>query len=188
MATAFPAREEAWSLLYEWTESPGLRAHGLAVEAALRAYAEQFGEDVEYWGSVGLLHDFDYERFPDAPDHPAKGGEELRRRAYSEPFVRAILSHADYLGLPRLSRLEKTLFAVDELCGLTMATALVMPNRSLAEVTADGVLRKMKSKGFARKINREDILRGAEELGIPIDIHASTVLRALQKIAPTLGM
>ena len=188
MGEFLPTRDEAWTLLCEWTSSPGLRAHALAVEAAMRFYARNSGESEEYWGNVGLLHDFDYERYPDAADHPLKGAEELRRRGYDESFVRAVLSHADYLGLARNTNAEKTLVAVDELCGLIMATAMVMPGRSLAEVTAEAVLKKMKSKGFARKVNREDIVRGTEGLGIPLETHVSNVVRALQGIAATLGL
>jgi len=183
-----PTRDEAWALLCEWTETPGLRAHALAVEAAMRAYARHFGESAELWGLIGLLHDFDYERYPTAADHPFRGAEELRRRGWSETLVRAILSHADYAGVSRESLAEKTLYAVDELCGLVVATALVMPNRSMAEVTPESVRKKMKSKGFARKVNREDIIRGAEALGVDLDDHVGRVVAALQSVAPSLGL
>ena len=183
-----PTREEAWELLCEWTTTPGLRGHALAVEAAMRAYARHYGQPEELWGVIGLLHDFDYERHPTEEEHPTKGAEELRRRGYDESLIRAIMSHADYLHIPRESLVEKVLYAVDELTGLIIATALVMPNRTLAEVTPQSVRKKMKSKSFARKVNREDIIKGAEALGVDLDEHIARVLKALQEIAPTLGL
>jgi len=183
-----PSRDEAWNLLCEWTESPGLRGHALAVEAAMRFYARKYGEPEEAWGIIGLLHDFDYEKYPTAEDHPFKGAEELRRRGYDEWLVRAILSHADYVNTERQSLAEKTLYAVDELTGLVVATALVMPTKKLAEVTAESVRKKMKSKGFARKVNRDDIVKGAEELGVDLDGHIANVVTALQLAAPALGL
>ena len=188
MSGTIPTRDDAWALLCEWTENPGLRGHGLAVEAAMREYAERMGEDVERWGVVGLLHDFDYERYPEAEDHPYKGAEELRRRGYDEDFVETIMSHAAYTGIPRNTPVRKVLFAVDELSGLVVATALVMPNKTMAEVAAKSVRKKMKSKGFARKVNRDEIRQGAEELGVDLNDHIETVVAALQKAAPELGL
>jgi len=187
-ANGIPTRDETWRLLCEWTQSPGLRGHALAVEAAMRFYARKFRQPVDLWGLVGLIHDFDYERYPEAPDHPAKGAEELRRLGVDEVIVRAMLSHADYSGVPRESFMEKTLYSVDETCGLVVATALVMPNRKLSEVTTDSVLKKFKSKGFARKVNRDDIVRGASDLGIPLDEHVSNVISALREASSSLGL
>lgn len=183
-----PSRDEAWELVCAWTQSPGLRGHALAVEAAMRFYARRFGESEEVWGVIGLLHDFDYEKYPDAANHPLRGAEELRRRGYDESLVRAILSHAEYLNVERHSLAEKALYAVDELTGLVVATALVMPNRTLSEVTAESVRKKMKAKGFARKVNREDIVKGAQQLGVELDQHIATVVAALQQAAPALGL
>lgn len=183
-----PTRDEAWALLSEWTESVGLRGHALAVEAAMRAYARHFGESEDFWGVIGLIHDFDYERYQTAEDHPFRGAEELRRRGWDESIVRAVLSHADYSGVDRISNAEKTLFAVDELSGLVVATALVMPNRKLADVTGEAVRKKMKKKDFARKVNREDIVKGAEGLGVDLDEHIDRVVAALQAAAPALGL
>ena len=183
-----PTRQEAWELLSEWTENPGLIGHALAVEAAMQGYARKLGENEELWGTIGLIHDFDYERYPDAPDHPMKGAEELRARGYDEEFVLTVMSHADYSGIPRDTLVRKVLFAVDELCGLVTATALVMPGKSMAEVTTKSVKKKMKSKGFARKVNRDDIRTGAEELGVELDEHIDTVVAALQECAPRLGL
>ena len=183
-----PSRDEAWELLCDWTESRGLRGHALAVEAAMRYYARHCGEPEEFWGVLGLLHDFDYERHPDEENHPRMGAEELRRRGYDEALIRAVLSHAEYTGVERRSPAERTLFAVDELCGLVIATALVMPDKTLAEVTAKSVQKKMKSKGFARKVNREHIVQGAKELGIDLGEHIERVVKALQDAAGTLGL
>ena len=180
MTGTTPTRDEAWRLLNEWTENQGLIGHALAVEAAMKAYARRLGEDEALWGVIGLIHDFDYERYPDAPDHPMKGGEELRARGYDEEFVLTILSHADYTDIPRDTPAKRVLFAVDELCGLVTATALVMPGKSMAEVTPKSVLKKMKSKGFARKVSREDIVKGAEELGVDLEEHVGVVVEALQ--------
>jgi putative nucleotidyltransferase with HDIG domain len=183
-----PTREEAWELLLEWTLTPGLRGHALAVEAAMRYYARHYGEPEEFWGVVGILHDFDYERYPDEENHPHKGVEEIRRRGWDESLARAVLTHAEYSGVTRETQSEKVLFAVDELCGLVVATALVMPDKKLADVTAKSVRKKMKSKGFARKVNREHIVQGAEELGVDLDDHIARVVEALQSAAGELGL
>jgi len=176
-------RDEAWLLVREWTQSPGLRKHMLAVEAAMRAYATRFGEDPETWGLVGLLHDMDYERYPSADaGHPFRGVEVLRGAGLSEVVTRAILSHADYSGIPRESRLEKALFACDELTGFLIAVALVRPGRSLVEVDVWAVKRKLKDKAFARAVNREDITRGADELEMALEEHIAFVLAALQQM------
>lgn len=182
-------RDEAWALVCEWIHNDNLRKHVLAVEAAMRAYAGKFGGDADEWGAVGLLHDLDYERHP-SPDagHPFVGVEALRRRGVPAHWTRAILSHADYSGVPRTSPMEHSLYAVDELVGLITATALVRPGRSLAEVDVPAVRRKMKDKAFARGVNREDVVRGADEVGVPLDEHIGTVIAALQRIAPHLGL
>lgn len=170
-------------LVCEWTESPGLRRHMRAVEAAMRAYAQRFGEDPELWGLTGLFHDMDYERFPTAEaGHPFRGVEVLRSAGAPEAVTRAILSHADYSGVPRSSPMEKALFACDELTGFLMAVSLVRPGRSLAEVDVNSVKRKLKDKAFARAVSRDDISRGADELGIPLDEHVGFVLAALQSM------
>src|SRR5262245_44428063 len=167
---SLPSRADALALMHEYTSNDSLRKHMLAVEAAMRAYAERFGEDVERWGLAGLIHDFDYERFPNAAhsateDHPAWGVRLLRERGWPEDILEAILGHATYSGVPRTSRMAKTLFAVDELTGLVTATALVKPSKSVHEVEVSSVKKKMKDKGFARGVNREDVLVGAQELG-----------------------
>jgi predicted hydrolase (HD superfamily) len=182
------SRDEAWALLTEWTESESLRKHAQAVEAAVRGYARLWGEDENDWGVVALLHDFDYERFPTPADHPFRGCEELRRRGYPEWVMRAILSHAEYAGVPRESRLEKTLFACDEMAGFVTAAALVRPSRSVMDLEASSVIRRMKDKAFARAVPRDDLRRGAEELGLPLDTHASNVIRFLRERAEALGL
>ncbi len=182
-------RDEAWALVCEWIQNPNLRKHLLAVEAAMRAYARRFGGEEAVWGTVGLVHDLDYERCPSQEaGHPFVGVEELRRRGVRESWCRAILSHADYSGVPRTTEMEKALYAVDELVGFIIAVALVKPNRSLAEVDVGSVTRKMKDKAFARGVRREDVIRGAEDLGVPVDEHIGFVLHALQEIAPELGL
>jgi len=183
-----PDRETARALLGEYTQKPGLVKHALAVEAALRAYARKHGEDEHAWGLVGLLHDFDYERWPSREDHPYRGSEILTERGYPEWFTRAILSHADYTGVTRTTLLEKTLFACDELCGFLTACALVTPEKSLHEVKVKSVRKKMKSKAFAASVNREDITHGAAELGVDLDEHVAFVLEALQGIADELEL
>lgn len=182
-------RQAAWELLTEYTQSESLLKHALAVEAALRAYAAKFGEDPEVWGAVGLLHDFDYERYPSAEaGHPFKGAELLRERGYPEWFVKAVLSHADYSGVPRESLLEKSLFACDELCGFITAAALIRPTKSILDLEASSVRRRMKDKAFARNVSRQDILRGAELLGVDLNEHIGFVIKAMQGIADELGL
>src|ERR687894_1691881 len=162
------SRDAAWELLTEWTKSESLRKHALAVEAAVRGYARKFGEDEEGWGVVALLHDFDYERYPTLGEHPVKGCEELQRRGYPDWVTRAILSHAEYSGVARESRLEKTLFACDEMAGFVMAAALVRPSKSVLDLEPASVVKRMKDKAFARAISRDDLRRGAEEVGVAL--------------------
>lgn len=184
-----PAREEAWDLLCEWTPTPSLRKHMLAVEAAMRSYARQFGEDEDLWGLVGLLHDMDYERFPSQEaGHPLRGVEHLRAAGYPEVACRAILSHADYTGVSRLSRMEHALHACDELTGFLVAVALVRPSRSIADVDAASVRKKMKDKAFARAVDRDEMLRAAEMLGVPFEEHATLVIAAMREIGSELGL
>ena len=182
-------RADAYGLLTEYTKSPSLIKHMLAVEAAMRAYARQLGQDEERWGIVGLLHDFDYERWPDPPDHPLQGSEILRRRGYPEDVITAILSHADYLAdrYPRVRPVEKALYACDELAGLITATALLRPN-GITDLTASSVKKKMKSKGFARNVNREDIERGAADFGVDLTEHIQFEIEAMKTIAAELGL
>ena len=181
-------REAAWALLIEWTKSEGLRKHALAVEAAVRGYARTFGEDEVDWGVVALLHDFDYERFQTPADHPFRGCDELRRRGYPEWVMRAILSHAEYSGVPRESRLEKTLFACDEMAGLVTAAALVRPSKSVLDLEASSVIKRMKDKAFARAVSRDDLRKGAEELGLPLDQHVTNVITFMRAEADALGL
>jgi putative nucleotidyltransferase with HDIG domain len=185
---ALPPREELLSLLHEHTETPGLRKHALAVEAAMRAYARHLGGEEPLWAATGLLHDFDYEKHPTPEEHPHFGCRILEDRGYPREMIEAILGHASYTGTPRVSPMAKSLYAVDELCGLITAAALVQPNRTLAEVTPESVLRKMKSKGFARSVNRDEIEHGAAELGVPLEEHVAFVLAALQVEAEALGL
>ena len=181
-------REEAWRLLTEWTQSESLRKHALAVEAAMRGAARRTGADEHLYGLTGLLHDFDYERYPDPPDHPTKGAEVLRREGYPEEMVTAILGHATYTGVLRETPLARTLFAVDELSGFLTAVAYVRPSRSLAEVEVSSVKKKLKDKAFARSVSREDITQGAAELGVDLDTHIANVLADLQAEAEALGL
>ena len=181
-------REQAWCLLTEFTQSESLRKHALAVEACMRAYARKAGADEELWGIVGLLHDFDYEKYPTADGHPDKGSEILKDRGYSEEVRRAILSHAQYTGVARLSPMEKTLFACDELAGFITACALVKPGKSLAEVEAPSVRRKMKDKAFARNVHREDIIEGAADLSLDLEEHIAFCIAAMKTIALELGL
>ncbi len=183
-----PTREEALSLLHQYTRSESLRKHAYAVEAAMRLYAGKLGGDADEWGIVGLLHDFDYEQYSQAPEHPTKGGEILRERGYPEHWVRAVLSHAEYLDIPRETPMEKALFAVDELTGFIVAVALVRPTKSIMDVEVKSVRKKMKDKAFAAAVSREDIARGAEALGIPLDEHIGNVVEAMQGIAGELGL
>jgi putative nucleotidyltransferase with HDIG domain len=181
-------REAAWCLLTEFTLSESLRKHALAVEACMRAYARKAAADEELWGMVGLLHDFDYEKYPSADDHPYKGCEILKERGYSEEVRRAIMSHAEYSGVARVSPMEKTLFACDELAGFITACALVKPGKSLAEVEAPSVRKKMKDKAFARSVHREDIIGGAADLGVDLETHIAFCIAAMQTIAKELGL
>ena len=183
-----PTRAESYALLEAWVSNPNLRKHMLAVEAAMRAYARHYSEDEEFWGQVGLLHDFDYERYPTLDDHPYKGAAELKLKGYPDEFITTILAHAAHTNTPRDTRAKKCIFAVDELAGFIVAVALVRPNRKLAEVTVESVVKKMKDKAFARQVHREEILQGAEELGIPLEQHVQMVLTALQEISDQLGL
>jgi putative nucleotidyltransferase with HDIG domain len=181
-------RETAWCLLTEFTQSESLRKHALAVEACMRAYARKDGADEELWGVVGLLHDFDYEKYPSAEEHPYKGSEILKERGYSDEVRRAIMSHAQYSGVARVSPLEKTLFACDELAGFITACALVKPGKSLAEVEAKSVRKKMKDKAFARSVHREDIIEGATDLGLDLEAHIVFCIEAMKTVASELGL
>jgi putative nucleotidyltransferase with HDIG domain len=182
------AREEAWSLLTEFTQSESLRKHALAVEACMRAYARKLGGDESLWGLVGLIHDFDYEKYPSAEDHPFKGSEILKERGYSEEIRRAILSHAEYSGVPRETPMEKALFACDELAGFITAATLVKPSKSLSELDARSVRKKMKDKAFARSVNREDIVNGAADLGVDLEEHITFCIEAMKAVAGDLGL
>ena len=181
-------RESAWNLMCELTQSESLRKHMLAVEACMRAYARKFGEDEEKWGITGLLHDFDYEKYPTPQEHPFVGNKILEERGYSEEIRRAILSHADYSGVKRESKMEKTLYACDELAGFITASTLVKPNKSLAEVEARSVRKKMKDKAFARSVSRDDIINGAADLGVDLEEHIAFCIEAMKTIAPELGL
>ncbi len=181
-------RNQAWSLLCEYTQSESLRKHMLAVEACMRAYARKFGEDENKWGITGLLHDFDYEKYPTPAEHPFVGNKILEERGYPEEMRRAILSHADYSGVKRESRMEKTLYACDEIAGFITASALVKPNKSLAEVEAKSVRKKMKDKAFARSVNRDDIINGAADLGVDLEEHIAFCIEAMKGIAGELGL
>jgi putative nucleotidyltransferase with HDIG domain len=181
-------RDEAWRLLTEYTASESLRKHALAVEAAVRGYARIFHEDEDAWGVVALLHDFDYERWPSAEDHPFRGAEILRGLGYPEWMVRAILSHADYSGVARESLLEKTLFACDEMAGFVTAASLVRPSKSVLDLEAASVMKRMKDKAFARGVKREDLRAGAELLGLPLETHAANVIAFMRAEADALGL
>jgi predicted hydrolase (HD superfamily) len=181
-------RSDAWTLLCEWTHGDSLRKHALAVEAAVRGYARRFGEDENAWGIVGLLHDFDYERYQTAADHPSRGCEELTRRGYPEWVTRAILSHADYTGVRRESLLEKTLFACDEIAGFITAASLVRPSKSVLDLEAASVIKRMKDKAFARAVSRDDLTLGAEGLGLPLADHITNVIASLRDEADALGL
>ncbi|PYO04890.1 MAG: HAD family hydrolase [Gemmatimonadetes bacterium] len=190
---ALPSREDTLALMREYTASESLRKHMLAVEGAMRAYAQKFGEDEERWGITGLIHDFDYERFPNdahspTEEHPSEGVRVLRSKGYPEDILQAILGHAQYTNAPRESKMAKTLFAVDELTGLITATALVRPTKSVHEVDAKSVRKKMKDKAFARGVNREDVINGANELGVDLDEHITFVISAMQARSADLGL
>jgi putative nucleotidyltransferase with HDIG domain len=188
-----PSRGDALSLMHEYTASDSLRKHMLSVEAAMRAYAERWGEDVERWGLTGLIHDFDYERFPNdahspTEEHPAEGVRILRSKGWPEDILEAILGHATYSGVPRQTQMAKTLFAVDELTGLITATALVRPSKSVHEVESRSVRKKMKDKAFARGVNRDDVLLGVSELGVDLDEHIAFVISAMQRVSASIGL
>ena len=192
-STALPSREDALSLMREYTASESLRAHMLSVEAAMRAYAVRFGEDPERWGLTGLLHDFDYERFPNdahspSEEHPAEGVRILRERGYPEDMLQSILGHATYCGVARETQMAKALFAVDELTGLITASALVRPSRSVLDLDGRSVRKKMKDKGFARGVSREDVIQGASELGVDLDEHIQFVIEAMRPVAGAIGL
>ncbi|MFL5501816.1 MAG: HD domain-containing protein [Gemmatimonadaceae bacterium] len=188
-----PSREETLALMHEYTASDSLRKHMLAVEGAMRAYAQKFGEDEERWGTAGLIHDFDYERFPNnahsaTEEHPSEGVRVLRSRGYPNDILQAILGHAHYTNTPRESKMAKTLFAVDELTGLITATALVRPTKSVHEVDARSVRKKMKDKAFARGVNRDDVINGAHDLGVDLDEHIAFVIASMQARSADLGL
>jgi len=183
-----PSRRDAWALLTEHTQSESLRKHMLAVEAAVRGYARLWGESEDDWGLVALLHDFDYEQWPDLQNHPYRGVEILKERGYPEWVTRAILSHADYSGVPRESPLEHTLYACDEMSGFVMAAALVRPSKSVLDLEASSVVKRMKDKAFARAVSRDDLRRGAEELGLPLEEHIGNVIAFLCVEAEPLGL
>ncbi len=188
-----PSREDAWKLLCEFTRSENLRKHALAVEACVCAYARKNGADEQLWGVAALLHDFDYERWPNAEhlptrEHPYEGSKILREQGYPEEIIHAILAHADYSGVPRVSALDRTLFACDELAGFLTACALIKPSKKIAEVEVPSVKKKLKDKAFARGVNREDVLKGAEELGIPLEEHIAFCIEAMRGAADQLGL
>ena len=188
-----PTRDDAWKLLCEYTQSESLRKHMLAVETCVRAYARKNNADEELWGLAALLHDFDYERWPNAghaadKEHPAEGARILRELGYPEEIIRAILSHADYSGVPRQSPLEHTLYACDELAGFLTACSYVRPSKSVLDLEVDSVKKRLKDKAFARGVNRDDVRRGAEELGIPLDEHIAFCVAAMRENADVLGL
>jgi len=186
--TPLLTHDAAWAIVTEHTTGESLRKHMLAVEAAVRGYARTFGEDEDAWGFVALVHDFDYERYPDAENHPFRGVEILERLGYPSWVTRAILSHADYSGVPRESRLEHTLYACDEMSGFVTAAALVRPSKSVLDLEASSVLKRMKDKAFARAVNRDDLRRGAEEMGLSLEEHATNVIGFLRERADELGL
>ena len=183
-----PDRDAAWRLLTEYTKGESLLKHALGVEAAVRGYARKFGEDEDGWGVVALLHDFDYERWPSLEDHPFRGSEILREKDYPEWIIRAILSHADYSGVPRDGLLEKTLFACDELAGFITAASLVRPSKSVLDLEPKSVVRRMKDKAFARGVKREDLHAGAVSLGLPLEEHIGNVIASMRERADELGL
>jgi putative nucleotidyltransferase with HDIG domain len=183
-----PSRDQAIALLHEWIANVNLRKHCYAVEAAMRAYAREYGEDEERWGLAGLIHDFDWERHPDLERHPMLGVEELRRQGWPEDVCRAVLGHAEHSGVPRDTRMAKALYACDELCGFLVACALVTPAKSLSDIEVASVKKKMKRADFARNVNRDDIVQGAAELGVDLDTHIAIVLAAMRGIRAELGL
>jgi putative nucleotidyltransferase with HDIG domain len=181
-------RETAWALLIEHTKGDSLRKHALAVEAAVRGYARKFGEDEEVWGVVALLHDFDYELYPDLKDHPFKGADILRARGCPDFVIRAILSHGEHTNTPRESKLEHTLFACDEMAGFITAAALIRPSKSVRDLEPSSVIKRMKDKAFARGVSRDDLRKGAEELSIPLEEHIANVIEFMRERADVLGL
>jgi len=181
-------RDAAWKLLEEYTKSESLRKHALAVEILMRAYAHKYGEDQEIWGIVGILHDFDYEQYPEIPDHPTKGAEILRSHGYPDDIIYAISSHVEAMNLPRHNLLCKAIFACDELAGFLIAAALVRPGKSILGLESKSVRKKLKDKAFARSVNRDDIYRGATELGVDLDHHIAFCINALEERAALLGL
>lgn len=181
-------RDDAWAVLCEFTESDSLRKHALTVEAVLRSFARHYGADEELWGMAGLLHDFDYEKYPDIHQHATVGGRVLQERGFPAEVVHAVMAHNDATGVPRESLLDKVVFAVDELSGLVTATALVRPNKSIFEVDPAAVRRKMKDKAFARSVSREDIVKGLEELGVQFEPHTAMVIEAMKGVAAEIGL
>ena len=190
VAPAVPTREDAWRLVCEWTKGDNLRKHALAVEGAVGWYGEHrfglTGAELEQWRAAGLLHDFDYERYPET--HPHRGAEELRRMGYPDDVVEAVLGHGDHTGVPRTTPLAKTVYACDEMAGFVIAVALVRPNRTLDEVDARAVTKKMKDKGFARQVPRDQLVKGADELGVPFDEHVANVVEGLKSVRGELGL
>ena len=191
--SSLPTRSDALALMESWTPSDSLRKHMLSVEGAMRSYAAHFGEDVERWGLAGLMHDFDYERYPNDAhaadaEHPSEGVRVLRGLGYPEDVLEAILGHAHYTGVARQTRMAKALFAVDELCGMITACALVRPSRSVNDLEVSSVKKKMKDKAFARGVNREDVTQGASELGVELDAHIAFVIAAMRERAALLGL
>ena len=187
-AASLLTREEAWDIVCEFIQSEGLRKHALAVEACVMAYAKKLGEDEQKWSLTALLHDFDWEVHPQAPDHPMKGEPILAERGVDDEIRRAILSHANYSGVPRVSQLEKVLYACDELAGFITAISYVKPSKSVHEVDVASVKKKMKDKAFARSVNRQDIIEGAQELGVPLEEHVDFCIKAMQAKAVDLGL
>jgi len=181
-------RDAAWQLLTEYTKSDSLLKHAMGVEAAVRGYARAFGENEDEWGIVALLHDFDYERWPSLDDHPFRGCEILREKGYPEWVTRAILSHAEYSGVPRESKLERTLWACDEMAGFITAASLVRPSKSVLDLEPASVMKRMKDKAFARGVKREDLRRGADELGLPLEQHIGNVIGFMRERADALGL
>ena len=188
MADPQLARDRAWAIVTEHVQSESLRKHLMAVEAAVRGYARMWGEDEDAWGFVALVHDFDYEKYPDRDNHPFRGVEILQGLGYPEWVTRAILSHADYSGVPRESRLEKTLYACDEMAGFVMAASFVRPSKSVLDLEPSSVIKRMKDKAFARGVPREDLRKGADELGLPLEEHISNVIAFLRERADDLGL
>lgn len=187
-ASQSKTRQDAWIILTEFTKSEALLKHSLAVEAAMRYYARHFKEDEEMWGIVGLLHDFDYEQYPLPEEHPYKGQEILQERGFSEEIRQAIMAHAPHTGTKRETLMQKTIFAVDELCGFIVAVTLIRPSKKIADVAISSVKKKMKQAGFAKNVSRDDILEGAQELGFTLDEHIASVLTAMQGVADKLGL